>query len=86
MCRTYRDYRFPFPMVAAAMRGDSEAIESIWKNFEPYMNTLCARSYQDAYGNVAYMIDQDMKDYLKAQLAFAIIKNFNMDYGNDKNN
>lgn len=84
MCRAYKDYRFPFPVVTAAVRGDSEAIENIWRSFEPYINTLCARSYQDAYGNVAYMIDQDMKDYMKAQLAIAIVKNFDMYYGENK--
>ena len=72
---------FPFPVVEAAIRGDSDALQKIWRDYEPYVNTLCGRPYQDLYGNVQYMIDQDMKDYLREKLYWAIMHNFDMDYG-----
>ncbi len=78
--RKYKNYLFPFSVVKSAIRGDSDTLQKIWKDYEPYVNTLCARPYQDAYGNQKYMIDQDMKDYMKEQLFWAITHNFDMDY------
>ena len=84
MAGEFKDYRYPFHVVEAAVKGDAQVIEMIWKDFEPYINTLCARTYQDKYGNVSYMFDQDMKDYMKEQLAMAITHNFDINYGQDK--
>lgn len=81
MNKQYKGYLFPFSVVESAIHGDSEALQKIWKDYEPYVNTLCGRPYQDAYGNVQYMIDQDMKDYMKEQLFWAVTHNFDMDYG-----
>ena len=78
--RKRKNYLFPFSVVKSAIRGDSDTLQKIWKDYEPYVNTLCARPYQDAYGNQKYMIDQDMKDYMKEQLFWAITHNFDMDY------
>ena len=83
--RKYKNYLFPFSVVKAAIRGDADTLQKIWKDYESYVNTLCARPYQDAYGNQKYMIDQDMKDYMKDQLFWAITHNFDMDY-DSKNN
>ena len=76
-----KNYLFPFSVVKLAIRGDAETLQKIWKDYEPYVNTLCARPYQDAYGNQLYMIDHDMKDYMKEQLFLAITQNFDVDYG-----
>ena len=38
------------------------------------------RPYQDAYGNVKFMIDQDMKDFIQQELYRAIIYNFDIDF------
>jgi hypothetical protein len=78
--RKRKNYLFPFSVVKSAIRGDSDTLQKIWKDYEPYINTLCARPYQDAYGNQKYMIDQDMKDFMRGQLYWAITHNFDMDY------
>ena len=80
MSRQQKFQGIPFPIVEAAIRGEKDALEKIWKIFERYTNTLCGRPYQDAYGNVQYMIDQDMKDFMRGQLYWAITHNFDMDY------
>ena len=79
----YINNLFPFSVVESAKRGDFDTLQKIWKSYEPYINTLCGRPYQDAYGNQKYMIDQDMKDYMKQQLFWAILHNFDMDYVQD---
>lgn len=75
-----KHHLFPFSVVESAIRGDLDTLQKIWQSYEPYINTLCGRPYQDAYGNPKYMIDQDMKDYIKQQLFWAILHNFDMDY------
>ena len=77
----YKSNLFPLSVVKSAIRGDADTLQKIWKDYEPYVNTLCARPYQDIYGNQKYMIDQDMKDYMKEQLFLAITYNFDIDYG-----
>lgn len=84
MSKKQKDYRFPFSIVQAAIRGDSAALQKIWSDYEPYVNTLCGRPYQDTYGNVHYMVDQDMKDYMRQQLMWAIMNNFDMNYGQNE--
>ena len=81
MGKQRKTFLFPIQVVDAAIRGDSDALQKIWRDYEPYVNTLCGRPYQDMYGNVHYMIDQDMKDYLREQLYWAITHNFDKDYG-----
>ena len=76
----YKNNLFPFSVVESAKRGDFETLQKIWKNYEPYVNTLCGRPYLDAYGNQKFMIDQDMKDYIYQEFLWAIIYNFDMDY------
>ena len=83
MSRQHKFQGIPFPIVEAAIRGEKDALEKIWKDFERYINTLCGRPYQDAYGNVQYMIDQDMKDFMREQLYWAITHNFKMDFVRD---
>ncbi len=81
MGKQFKTSLFPFHVVRAAIHGNSDALQKIWREYEPYINTLCSRPYQDMYGNVQYMIDQDMKDYLREQLFWAITHNFDMYYG-----
>lgn len=83
MKKTSGEYRLPFSVIEAAVNGEAEAIRKVWKMYDPYMNTLCSRPYQDHYGNVRFMIDWSMKDFLRAQLAWAIMYNFRMDYDDD---
>lgn len=80
MIRKYKDYNLPYSVIKGAMEGEAEAIRRVWRQYDSYMNTLCARPYQDYYGNIRFMIDWDMKDFLKMQLAWAIMHNFNDDY------
>lgn len=84
MSKKHKDYRFPFSVVKSAIEGDSVALHKIWCDYEPYVNTLCGRPYQDAYGNVHYAVDQDMKDYMREQLIWAIMNNFDMNYGQNE--
>ena len=76
----YKNNLFPFSVVESAKCGDFETLQKIWKNYESYVNTLCGRPYQDAYGNVKFMIDQDMKDFIQQELYRAIIYNFDIDF------
>ncbi|MEE1243036.1 helix-turn-helix domain-containing protein [Frisingicoccus sp.] len=70
----------PVSVIEGAIQGEPEAIRAVWRRYDYYINTLCSRPYQDYYGNIRFMIDLSMKDFLKAQLAWAIMNNFKIEY------
>lgn len=41
----------PFPVIAAAAGGDTEAMCAVLKHYEGYVATLCTRTLKDDAGN-----------------------------------
>ncbi len=54
----------PFPVIAAAAGGDTEAMCAVLKHYEGYIATLCTRTLKDDAGNTYSYVDEEMKNRL----------------------
>ena len=58
----------PFPVIAAAAGGDTEAMCAVLKHYEGYIATLCTRTLKDDAGNTYSYVDEEMKNRLQVRL------------------
>lgn len=66
----------PYHVILAAKTGDSEALDSILKHYDPLIIRYATRSARDEYGNTYEILDNDMKMRIVADLIFHIIYTF----------
>lgn len=58
----------PFPVIAAAAGGDTEAMCAVLKHYEGYIAALCTRTLKDDAGNTYSYVDEEMKNRLQVRL------------------
>lgn len=63
----------PYPVIAATMTGDPEAIGIVFKHYEGIISDLSIRKLRDARGNTYYGVDKDIYDRLRSRLIRAIL-------------
>ena len=71
--KVYKSSLIPFPVIAAAVNGDIDAINGILKHFGGYINTLSTKRLYDEYGNSYLLIDERLRSRLEAKLTAAIL-------------
>lgn len=64
----YDQYLLPCKTIIAASKGDVEALNTILKHFEPYINALSVRTLYDENGQAVPYYDQELKRILETQL------------------
>lgn len=64
----------PFPVIQAAKKNDSEAIEIILRHFEGYIANRCKETYEDGQGNTRSYVDEDLRYLAEIALYAAILK------------
>ena len=69
----------PFPVIAAAAGGDTEAMCAVLKHYEGYIATLCTRTLKDDAGNTYSYVDEEMKNRLQVRLITRTLA-FNVGY------
>ena len=80
MERKYKDDPLPYFVVEAAVQGDAEAIQEVLACYRAYICKLCTQPFYDEYGNVHYIVNQDMAEQVESMLVRAIVMNFKLDY------
>lgn len=66
----------PYHVILAAKSGDSEALESIIKHYDPLITKYATRSARDEYGYTYEIVDRDTKMRIVADLVYQIIYTF----------
>ncbi len=63
-----------FPVIAAAVNGDVDAINAVLKRYEGYIAQLSTRTLYDEDGNVYAVVDEEMRRRLETKLITKILK------------
>lgn len=63
----------PLPIIEAASKGDTEAMNVVLNHYEGYIIKLCRRKYYDDYGNTKIMLDDAMRRRLETKLITKIV-------------
>ncbi|HJB90363.1 MAG TPA: helix-turn-helix domain-containing protein [Candidatus Eisenbergiella merdigallinarum] len=58
----------PFPVISAAVNGDTTAMCVILKHYEGYIAKLCTRTLKDDAGNLYSFVDEEMRNRLQVRL------------------
>lgn len=63
----------PFPIIAAAVEGDTEAIRAVLKHYSGYIATLSARALYSIDGTPVFCLDEDLRQRLEVKLITRIL-------------
>ena len=65
----------PLSVIDAARDGDAQAVDSVLRYYEGYINKLCTRTLYDGCGQPHVCVDEYMKHRLENKLIYAIVCN-----------
>lgn len=68
------DGAISFPVIAAAVNGDVDAINAVLKRYEGYIARLSTRALYDTDGKAYMVVDEDMRRRLETKLITRILK------------
>ena len=71
--RTARSSLIPYPVIAAAVRGDPEAVNQVLNHYSGYIAAMSVRKSYDKNGNVCFTVDEDIRRRLETKLTIAIL-------------
>lgn len=63
----------PYPVILAATRGDSDAINTVLHHYEGYISRMSMRSFCDETGNVYCFVDETIRRRLEIKLIAGIL-------------
>lgn len=63
-----------FPVIAAAVSGNVDAINAVLKRYEGYIAQLSTRMLYDEDGNTYAVVDEEMRRRLETKLITKILK------------
>ena len=63
----------PYPVIAAAVRGEPEAVNTVVRHYSGYIAALSARTSYDALGCPHSQVDEELRRRLETKLAAAIL-------------
>lgn len=63
----------PYPAIAAAVRGDPEAVNMVIRHYSGYIAALATRTSYDAHGNPYSQVDEDLRRRLETKLIISIL-------------
>ena len=79
MKTTYRKVALlPFPVIAAAVNGDPDAVARVVRHYSGYMAVLSMRLRCDSVGISRFQLDYDLYQRLESKL-LAVIFQFHLD-------
>lgn len=68
----------PYPVIAAATKGDPEAMKIVMQHYGSYISYLSTNKLHDERGNTYWGVDEDLRERLQAKLMRAVLS-FNVD-------
>ena len=63
----------PYPVIAAAVQGDLDAVNMVIRHYSGYIAALATRMSYDAHGNLYSQVDEDLRRRLETKLILAIL-------------
>lgn len=63
----------PYPMIAAAVRGEPDAVNAVVRHYSGYIAALSTRTSYDAHGRPHSQVDEDLRRRLETKLIIAIL-------------
>ena len=69
-----RSALLPYPVIAAAVNGDPDAVNHVVQHYSGYIATLSTRTSYDAQGVLRTQVDEDLRQRLETKLIVAILK------------
>ena len=63
----------PYPVIAAAVRGDPEAVNRVLDHYSGYIAALSTRTSYDPQGCPHSQVDDDLRRRLETKLIIAIL-------------
>ncbi len=71
----------PYAVIVAAVAGDTEAMQAVFRHYGGYIAKLALRPFIDANGNRNFAVDEGICRELENHLAMAIVGHFRVDAG-----
>ena len=62
-----------YPVIAAAVSGDADAVNQVIRHYSGYIATLCKRTGRNANGNICTYVDEELRRRLQTKLIIAIL-------------
>lgn len=63
----------PYPIIAAAVRGEPDAVNAVVRHYSGYIAALSTRTSYDAHGCPRSQVDEDLRRRLETKLIIAIL-------------
>lgn len=63
----------PYPVIVAAVRGETDAVNAVIRHYSGYIATLCKRTGRDANGNYCTYVDEELRRRLESKLIISIL-------------
>ena len=73
MRKTARTELIPYPVIAAAVRGDPDAVNQVINHYSGYIAAMSVRKSYDQKGNLCFVVDEDIRRRLETKLTIAIL-------------
>ena len=71
--RNARSSLIPYPVIAAAVRGDPEAVNRVLDHYSGYIAVLSTRTSYDVHGCPYSYVDEELRRRLETKLIIAIL-------------
>lgn len=69
--------RIPYQIIAAAKDGDGEAMDSILRHYDDYINYYSRRECIGKNGMPRLDVNEDIRQQVTTKLIIAVVRNFN---------
>lgn len=69
-----RSALLPYPVIAAAVNGDPDAVNQVVRYYSGYIAALSTRTGYDAQGVLRTQVDENLRQRLETKLIVAILK------------
>ena len=63
----------PFPVIEAAVQGETDAVNEVIRHYSGYIATLCRRTGCDKNGNYCTYVDEELRRRLETKLMISIL-------------
>ena len=70
---TDRKGLLPYPVIAAAVRGEPDAVNLVIRHYSGYIAALSTRTSYDAHGCPHSQVDEDLRRRLETKLIISIL-------------
>ncbi len=69
----------PYAVIVAAVMGDTEAMQAVFRHYAGYIAKLALRPFIDGNGNRHFAVDDGICRELESHLAMAIVGHFRVE-------